>query len=175
MKIDPEQLMDELHQQITLLKNLVEKSGQTLHHVKPHGALYHDMNQDISLAQKVVELIQQIDPSLKIYALANSLVMDVCANLGMKCIGEGFADRRYQSSTQLRSRKFEDAVLTDTADIFRQIDHFLEGKVEVYSSEIHPVKIETLCLHSDTTGAVELSRQIHAYLTQKNVILTAHA
>ncbi len=46
MKVESSKLMSELKYQIYAVKGMVEGYGQKLNHVKPHGALYHDMVED---------------------------------------------------------------------------------------------------------------------------------
>jgi len=148
---------------------MVESKGGRLHHVKPHGALYNDMVKDKALARAVVKLIKSIDPKLKIYTLAHSQVIDLCISEGMVPINEGFADRRYENEQQLRSRSLDGAVIHDVDAVLRQIEGFIKGEVQLHSQEITAINVESICLHSDTQGAVTLSQQIHQFLTNKNI------
>jgi len=50
----------------------------------------------------------------------------------------------------------------------------LEGKVKTYDGLELPIKAETLCLHSDTEGAAELASEIHDFLKQHDVEITAY-
>ncbi len=173
LQVDRDELMADLRYQICALKSMTESFGAILHHVKPHGALYNDMVQDQDLAKDFIQLVKQIDPNLKIYALANSQVIELCEKHNIKGVNEGFADRRYDKVDELRNRKLPGAVLHDLTDILNQIDLFLDQKVRLSSGKLVPVKLESLCLHSDTPGAVELSKKIYQFLKEKNVEITA--
>ncbi|MGB5262893.1 MAG: 5-oxoprolinase subunit PxpA [Lutimonas sp.] len=175
VSLSPErdELMADLRYQICALKSMTESFGAALHHVKPHGALYNDMVQDQDLAEDFIKLVKQIDPHLSIYTMADSGVIELCKKHDLKGVNEGFADRRYDGVNELRNRKKPGAILHDIKGILYQIEQFLNHQVELYSGKLAPVHIESICLHSDTPGAVELSKKIHQFLKDKNVEITA--
>ncbi len=166
-------LLAELKYQIYAVKGMVENLGQQLNHVKPHGALYNDMTKDKYLATEVVKLIKSIDPKLKIFALAHSQVIDICHQHQMQVVNEGFADRSYQAINQLRSRSLENAVLHDSKAVLKQVNGFINNKVTLWDSTTCAIKVNSICLHSDTQGAVDLSKMIYHYLNKKNVNIAA--
>ena len=169
LKVENSKLMSELKYQICAVKGMVESYGQKLNHVKPHGALYNDMVENQHLAVQVVQLIKSIDPTLKIVTLAHSQVIDVCKENEMQFVQEGFADRRYQKINQLRNRRLEGAVLENPKDVLQQIENFLHGKVQLHNLEFCPIEVQSICLHSDTKGAVKLSEMIHYFLKEKKI------
>ncbi|MEM9886429.1 MAG: 5-oxoprolinase subunit PxpA [Bacteroidota bacterium] len=168
LQVDQQILMAELRYQISALKGMVESFGARLHHVKAHGALYNDMLKDDQLAAAFVLLVKTIDPNLRILALAHSNVIDLCKKHDMQAIREGFADRSYQKRTQLRSRQLDNAVLHKQEAVLAQVQSFLEGKILLYDGEIASIQVDSICLHSDTKGAVNLSKSIYEYLNQSN-------
>jgi len=169
VQVDFDTLKAELRYQISALKSMTESLGQRLNHVKPHGALYNDMMQNADLANLFIDVVKEIDSSLKVYVLAHSEAEKYCKVAEMQFVREGFADRRYQSAQQLRSRQFSDAVLHEEQDVLSQIGNFLHGKVQIYDGSFCPISVETICLHSDTKGAVDLAKSIHQYLKLNNV------
>ena len=175
LQVDAPVLLAELRYQICALKGLVESYGQRLHHVKPHGALYNDLLLDDELAVQFVRLVKAIDPALKIVTLAQGNIVDYCAAQGVSVIQEGFADRRYEQVTQLRSRTYPDAVIHDAAAVLAQIQGFLNGEVQLADGTTQKIKVDTLCLHSDTPGAVSLSQTIYHYLREHDIKITAPA
>jgi UPF0271 protein len=67
--------------------------------------------------------------------------------MGLTVWGEAFADRRYEPDGTLRSRQFSDALITDPAEAAAQAARFAaEGNAQ------------TICVHGDTPGAVEILR-----------------
>ncbi len=173
LSLERDELMADLRYQICALKGMTESFGAVLHHVKPHGALYNDMVHDQDLAEDFIKLVKQIDPNLKIFTLANSSVIELCKKHNVQGVNEGFADRRYDRLNELRNRKKPGAVIHEFKEIQNQIKLFLSHQVQLYSGKLAPVHIESICLHSDTPGAVELSKKIYQSLKEKNVEITA--
>ncbi len=164
-------LISELRYQICAVKGMVESLGGRLNHVKPHGALYNDMVGDPILVTEVVRLIKSIDPSLKVYALAHSQIIDICTAEGIQSVNEGFADRRYQTQKQLRSRTLDGAVIQAPKVVLEQVGNFINGKVILHSGESVNLNVDSICLHSDTEGAVQLSKEVYQFLKDKNSII----
>jgi len=162
-------LLAQLRYQIGAVKAMTESLGQRLCHVKPHGALYNDMVANEDLANAFVGLVKEIDPNLKIFALAHSHVIHCCQKQGMAFVREGFADRRYESINQLRNRRLEGAVIHDEKEVLAQIQGFLNHKITLWNQAVKDIDIDTISLHSDTKDAVVLSQKIHHYLKEKNV------
>lgn len=173
LEVEPAILLAELRYQICAVKGMVESYGQRLHHVKPHGALYNDMVKDLALADQVVQLIKAIDPELKILCLAESGVVNCCEAHGMQAVHEGFADRRYDNRTQLRSRAHDDAVLHDPQEVLEQVGGFLRHEVRLADGQLDRIRVESICLHSDTQGAVDLSQTIYHYLQKHDIQIAA--
>lgn len=173
LKIDATTLLAELRYQICALKGMVESYGHGLYHVKPHGALYNDLLINDSLAEQFVLLVKNIDPRLKILSLAHGNVLRFCEQHGLQGVREGFADRRYAARTQLRSRRYDDAVLHQPEEVLAQVEGFLNGEVRLVTGKTTTIEIDSLCLHSDTPGAVQLSQTIHHYLKDHDVNIRA--
>ncbi|WP_367392533.1 5-oxoprolinase subunit PxpA [Lewinella sp. LCG006] len=173
LQVDPEALMADLLYQIYALKGMVENHGQRLHHVKPHGALYNDLLVNDTLAERFVNTVKTIDPALKIVTLANANIVAYCRTQGVGVIQEGFADRRYEQATQLRSRKYPDAVLHDPQEVLAQIAGFMKGEVSLANGKTAKIAVDTICLHSDTPGAVSLSQTIYHYLKEHDIKIIA--
>ncbi|MFK7773566.1 MAG: 5-oxoprolinase subunit PxpA [Saprospiraceae bacterium] len=169
LKVEKSKLLSQLKYQICAIQGMVESYGQKLNHVKPHGALYNDMVADQTLASHVVQLIKSIDPTLKIVTLAHSQVIDICKKNKMEFVHEGFADRRYEKINQLRNRNLSGAVLDTPTDVLQQIENFIHGKVQLHNSEFYPIQVQSICLHSDTKGAVQLSKMIFDFLKEKKI------
>ena len=173
LTMDNDQLSKSLKEQVLLVKALTERAGKKLHHVKPHGALYNLAAVDKETSRLISELILDIDPEIRLFGLANSVSEEVARELGVKFIGEAFADRRYEPDMTLRSRKLEDAVIHDVNEVLKQVEEIaLNGRV--YSNEkLLKVSAETICLHSDTKGAVNLAKSIHDHLVKKGTTIAA--
>ncbi len=128
-------------------------TGDRLHHVKPHGALYHQADRNPDLAAAVVAGVKKISPDLILYAPPSGMLAAAGRAASLSVTAEGFADRRYRSDGTLLPRTEPGAVITDIAVAVAQaLDLARDGL------------IETICVHGDGTHAVEMLRAIRKAL-----------
>ena len=168
MELDSTELESTISTQIMLVKSVADELGVRLNHVKPHGALYNLAATDKITSKVIGKVIRSIDPDLKWVGLAHSVSEKVARELGVLFVSEAFADRKYEGDRTLRSRSYSDAVIVDEKMILRQVEELVFRK-RVYAADWVSVKAETICLHGDTEGAVNLARRINEYLTSKGV------
>lgn len=174
VKLTSQELIDIVSEQITLLQSLTKRAGTTLHHVKPHGALYNHLANHAIDAEIFSKTVRDINPDLAVYGLAHSELEKACLKYNIPFYPEAFADRRYENDGNLRSRSFPDAVIHKPDEILNQLHHLIfENKV--ISTDQKPVVIEarTICLHSDTPNAVQLASTIYNYLKKNNVRISS--
>jgi len=145
MAMRPSEIAATVHQQIARLDAIVGRLGARIFHVKPHGAMYNIAVHNTEVARAIGEGIERWRRDVIVFGLAGSPMLDVWRRMGLQVWGEAFADRRYEPDGTLRSRKFQDALITDPEEAAEQAAHFAaEGKAE------------TICVHGDTPGAVEI-------------------
>ncbi len=173
LEVKWEVLSTELRYQICALKGMVESYGGTLSHVKPHGALYNDIAKEASLASNFMRLVSEIDPKLKVFSLAHSKAIEACQDHELLPVSEGFADRKYQSVNQLRSRTQKGAVIHLEGEVLEQVRLLVSSKIKLWDSEVKLIQVDTICLHSDTPEAVNLGKKIHEFLNENNVRVAA--
>ncbi len=166
MSMSAELLLREVLDQCDLLRGIVRSLGGHLQHIKPHGALYHDLAQQPKLAEAILSGVSQAFPKCAIYGLAGSALADACQRVGLRFIAEGFADRRYTSATTLVPRSQPGAILENTLEFQEHFDRLLRGEILDTQNRLNQVFIETICLHSDTSNA-------HALLQLANTRLKA--
>jgi len=156
--------------QIAALKGMTEALGGTLHHVKPHGALYNFAAKNEETAQALIDATVSIDKRLIVYGLPNSFLEKKAKKAGLLFAKEAFADRRYEADGSLRARTHEDAVIEQESEVLAQVKMLVKEKqVKTHDGKIIPLEAETICLHSDTQGAANLARQIHQMLTSNGI------
>jgi len=170
MQISNQELTATLFEQILYIKLLVEKEGRTLHHVKAHGALYNDMVTNDERLDCFLDVIRYIDPSLKIYALAHSSIVDKIRAKGFTVVPEAFMDRKYTKELFLTSRAVDGSVFKNIEQLKSQLELMLEGKVRTELKDVYDnFEFETICLHSDTPGAEKWAQEIHEYLKSRGI------
>ena len=145
LDLPSETVSDFVFQQVSTLAGIAAAYGVTLKHVKPHGALYNQAVHNHALAAAVAQGVARWSKSVTLVGLAGSSMLDVYQQAGFAVAAEAFADRRYEPDGSLRSRKFADALITDPAEAAAQALRFArEGTAQ------------TICVHGDTPGAVEI-------------------
>jgi len=159
----------ELRYQIGALKSITESMGSELVHVKAHGALYHDIHRNESLAEAYIELIKSFGSEIRIMGMAGSPLADMCKQESVEFINESFADRVYASATGLRSRSLSNSVIEDPVKIKQQVEQIINGCIVDHKGLKHVLKADSICLHSDTHGSVTLAETIHSYLKSRGV------
>lgn len=172
IQINPSELRDSINNQILLVDRITKEEGVQLHHVKPHGALYNHAVTDVPTARLICEVVKGLDENLSLYGLSQSGIAEIAEEFGVPFIAEAFADRRYEPDGTLRSRSFDDAVITDKKEILRQVEE-LVFQNRVMANDWIPIQSQTICLHSDTPGAVTLAKEIHNHLVNKGAHITA--
>ena len=161
VQITPAELDLLLLQQVSALESIARSEGVRLHHIKLHGALYHAVEADGSLARAYLRCVAQHWPKAKIFALAGGRVIREAKRLGVRCLAEGFADRAYQSTGQLVPRSEPGAVLQDLVQIVTRARDLRAGRgFSAAGGGRLPLRMETLCVHSDSPNALRMIRAL---------------
>ncbi|WP_420097982.1 5-oxoprolinase subunit PxpA [Corynebacterium sp.] len=160
LDIDPAQLADETLYQIGALDALARAHGTKVSYVKPHGALYNTIVHDESQARAVVDGVRAFG-DLPLMLLPGSVAIDLAEGKGLRVIREAFADRNYRPDGTLVPRSRADAVLHDAEAVGdRVLQVATTGSVTAVDGTVLRVDAESVCIHGDSPGAVELSRMI---------------
>ena len=144
-------LTDELVRQVRLLDDIARAAGGAVAYVKPHGALYNTIVDHEEHARAVVDALVELDRPLPLLGLPGSRVLALAAEAGLPTVLEGFADRAYTPEGRLVPRGETGAVLDDPDDVAAQAVRLLGD-------------VDSICVHSDSPGALELARAVRAAL-----------
>jgi 5-oxoprolinase (ATP-hydrolysing) subunit A len=163
--ISLEELAQRVEEQCAALQAIAQRIGYPVTIVKPHGALYHDAGADPAVAGALLHgALRGLDsPGSKELTVVGppegSLLAEAHAR-GLRYAREGFADRAYPAGGGLVARSEPGALITDLGAATRQA-------IALASSG----RIETLCVHSDTQGAVAIARAVRDALIQNGYLL----
>lgn len=139
-------------------------------HVKTHGALGNMAAVDIDLALACTNAVKAVDPSLIYLTLPYSETFNAAEKAGLKIACEVFADRTYADDGTLTPRKQPGAVIHDkdvaTERVLRMV---LDHEVISTGGNRLPVKPDSVCVHGDTPGSVEMANTIRSALTAEGV------
>ncbi len=166
-------IVDAVEEQVTQLRLIADEEGVRLFHVKPHGALYHELSRNENLSNTYLERHLQKFSDLALYAMAGSSFAQKAIRFGLRVIGEGFVDRMYQERDELVSRESGRSLLIDPPEMLDQALSLISGSVfrAAGGNEI-TVEAQTLCLHGDHDGAGEKARYLFQELKKRGVTVT---
>jgi UPF0271 protein len=147
--------------QVGELMAISQAEGLRVSHVKPHGALYNMSARDPALADAIAEAVAHIDPRLILVGLAGSELLAAGQARGLAVAAEGFADRAYQADGRLVPRGQEGALIHDESTVVSRAHSLVhEGTIPAADGSLLHLHIDTLCLHSDTPGALRLAHAL---------------
>ena len=98
MKLSPEELTAITVYQVGALQGFLDREGEPLHHVKPHGVLYGMMCRDYEVAKAVMEGIPKGVP---VYGLAGTEMERAANDLGVEFWAEMYGDVKYSKDGML--------------------------------------------------------------------------
>lgn len=170
--VPPDELTADVIYQIGALHALARVAGTALSYVKPHGALYNSIVEHRDQARAVAEAVHALDPGLAVLGLTGSAFFAEAQRLGLRTVSEAFADRAYHSDGRLVSRRERNAVLDDPDEIAdRVISMVSAGQVTSVDGSKIPIAVESICVHGDSPGAVQIARAVRERLTAEGVSL----
>jgi UPF0271 protein len=170
MSLSAQEVFDVVLYQVSALKGICEAFGTTLHHVKPHGALYNQAAADARLAKAIVDAVKALDEDLILYGLSNSILIFEAEKINLKTASEVFADRTYRADGTLTLRTEPNALIHDTERAVSQVLQMIRKQsVTAATGEKVSLKSETVCIHGDGKNALLFAAAIHQKLTEKGV------
>lgn len=165
---------DSVFEQVQSLQQIANEAGFVLGHVKPHGALYHKAATSPEIAREIGRALLRVGPKLAMVCLADAPTQSVWSGMGIRVVGEGFADRRYEPTGGLRSRELPGALIDDPEQAGEQAVRIAKGQgVEASDGSTVIVRATTLCVHGDTPHAPEIARAVREALERAGVRVKA--
>ena len=138
------ELTDAVVYQLGALEAFARASHTRVRYVKPHGALYNTIVEHEAQALAVVTALRDYSAELSMLGLPGSAVQRACEAAGVRFVAEGFADRGYTPEGRLVPRTQTGALITDPTAAAAQAMRLAKSGVE------------SICVHSDTPGAVAI-------------------
>lgn len=167
----------QLRAQLEALLDSCDQHGARVSYLKPHGALYSRILDDVDQADAVARVASEF--SLPVLALAgrdSSAIQRACDRRFVDVVGEAFADRAYAADGTLVPRGEAGAVVHDAAMIAaRAVRLAHEGVIDTIDGGSVRVSARSLCVHGDTPGAVAIASAVRAALEQAEVQLAPFA
>jgi len=170
MALSPEEVYADVLYQIGALYAFLKTEGLSLHHVKPHGALYLRACRDRETARAIAEAVKAFDPEVPLVVLPGTVYEEEARRAGLRVVLEAFPERAYLKNGQLAPRSLPGSWISDPKEAARRaLRMVLEGKVEALDGGEVEVKAETLCIHGDNPNAPEVALAVRRALEEAGV------
>jgi UPF0271 protein len=170
MSLSSDDIYDIVLYQVAAIKGICEASGGTLHHVKPHGALYNQAAKSNELSSAIARAVRSIDPNLVFYGGSGSCLISEANKVGLKTASEVFADRTYQPDGSLTPRTSHGALVTDRSEsVLQALQMVTSESVTAISGENLAIKADTLCIHGDGEHALEFAIALRAAFQENDI------
>ena len=174
--IEPEALTQEVIYQVGALDGFARVAGSRVRYVKPHGGLYNAIVHHEEQAAAVVRAVVDYDRSLPVLGLPGSAWLRLAEEAGLTVVAEAFADRAYTPEGTLVSRRLPGAVLHDPEEIARRCVAMATGEpISDVDGGALTLTPDSVCVHGDTRGAVEIARRVREALAEAGVALAPFA
>jgi UPF0271 protein len=156
--------------QIGALQAVAALAGHHVTHVKAHGALSNVGCADDMTARAIAAAIKAVDPRLTFVVLPNSALARAGEAAGLLVVSEVFADRAYDDDAALVSRGKPGAVLHDAGLIAERVVRMVQDRAIVsVTGKTIKVDVDTVCIHGDTPGAVDIARAVRQTLEAQGI------
>jgi UPF0271 protein len=170
MACSPQEVYDYCLYQIGALNAFCRARGVALQHVKPHGALYNQAARDAKLAEAIARAARDSGDGIILMGLACSEFEPAAKAVGVRFASEVFADRAYMKDGSLMPRSMEGAVIHDPELSARRAARMVtRGTVTAADGTEIELKPDTICLHGDSKGAVDMAKAVREALISAGV------
>lgn len=151
--------------QVGALQGVAALADARVGYVKPHGALGNLAADDRGVADAIVRAVKALPGRLAVLAISGTELELAALAAGLQTFSEVFADRAYLPNGRLVPRSFAGAVLHDATEVATRLIGFLDsGLMPVIGGDPVRLAADSICIHGDTAGAVEMARIIRHHL-----------
>ncbi len=163
-------LFKTIEDQVNSLVDVLKEQSVTLHHVKPHGALYNMAMTDSKIATVIIEVMKAMHLPVHLYVPYNSVIAEIAIKNRIPIVYEAFADRNYNNDLTLVPRQEKNAVLYDENEVFDHVFRMISnGEVKTVSGKHIKIKAQTFCVHGDNPKAIGLVNRLKSALQFKGI------
>jgi UPF0271 protein len=163
MKVGREEMRDILLYQIGALSGFLKAEGMSLNHIKPHGSLYGMAAKQEEIAHAVCDAAEVY--GVPVYGMAGTLHEKIYPARGIGFVPEFYADLDYSREGNVIITR-EHAAVDPAAAAAKCLRAIREGKTTAIDGTEIKVRGESICVHSDTPGAVAVAKAVRDALVQ---------
>ena len=166
MKLTRQEVKDTVMYQVGALKGFLDTNNMKLSHIKPHGSLYGVSTRDPEMCKPIVEVCKIFN--VPFVGMGGTLHETIAKEYGAPFLSEFFADLEYDDNGRLIITRTHEAV--DANETASRVMRALKcGKVKSANGKDLKVKVDTVCVHSDTPGADEVARAVRSVVDTFNL------
>src|ERR1700741_4041299 len=168
----PEDVEKMVVYQIGALQGVARALGHGVGHVKAHGTLATLAAVERPMALAIGRAIAAVDRELIYVVMAGTELERAAGELGLRMAREIYADRAYDDTGNLVSRKLPGAVLHDPVEAAARVQAMVrEGAIISPSGKRIPVAIDTVCVHGDNPAAVTMAERVRDRLEKAGIAI----
>ncbi|WP_434995437.1 5-oxoprolinase subunit PxpA [Arthrobacter sp. Ld5] len=150
MKLDKSEVRDLVQYQVGALVGFLDAAGGSLHHIKPHGALYGMLARDEDLMDALCDVALHYD--VPVLGLPGTAHERTAHRRGVPFVAEFYADLSYgDDGIVVVERHGKQRTPDELADRLRAA--VTTGSVTTTTGNNLPVRVESVCIHSDLPAA----------------------
>jgi UPF0271 protein len=156
--------------QINLLLQESEACGVKLHHIKLHGALYHEAAYSRECGKIVLEaFFEAIKQKMLLFAPCASPFIELCKEHDWPVWQEAFIDRNYESNYHLTDRNKENAIIQDPELCLKRLQSMVfQNQITTSTGKVIPIFPNTYCIHGDESGAAKILQYLHVKFSDEH-------
>jgi len=153
--------------QLGALQAICQAAGGRLQHANFHGALGNLSFSNQDVARTLINALKTFDPTLKFIGLAHTAAAQEAENAGLDVVFSFLADRAYNSAGLLVPRHQIGSVVKDKNAVAKRVARVItEGVVETIDGTLLNMPADSILIHSDTAGALQLADTIKSAVLQ---------
>ena len=161
LSLSPFEIRKLIIDQYEILQKIANDHGESVTHIKPHGALNNMACEDIELANILAKAINEISKDLIYLVPTGSKMEEAAKKLNMKIACEIFADRNYEDDGNLVSRKKHHALITDPEKAKKHVLNMVKNQsLNCHSGKQIPCEIDSVCIHGDNISSLATAKSI---------------
>lgn len=165
LAVSADEIAAEVVYQLGALAAVARSAGTAVRYVKAHGALYHRLDADRAAAVAVADALAAFDPGIALLGPPAGALERAAGESGIRYAREAFIDRGYLGDGRLLPRSEPGALVHEpSAAVDRALELAETGGLAAHDGSRVDLEPDSLCLHGDTPGAVQLARAVRAAL-----------
>ena len=160
--------------QIGALMGVAALAGVPVRYVKAHGALANLAADNRDVADAFARATRAVSHDLAVLAISGTDLQAAGIFAGLQVFAEVFADRAYLANGRLVPRSHPDAMIHDPKFAADRLIAFLaSGRMPTQNGPAIALAAQSICVHGDSPGAVDLARHIRKSLGQADIGIAA--